>query len=37
MVEHPIEATVAGMLDGRRLRLLCAFGDNSPVVSTFED
>ncbi len=31
MVEHPAEATVAGMLDVRH------FGDDSPVVSTFED
>jgi hypothetical protein len=38
MVEHPAEATVAGMLDVRHLRgMLCAFGDDSPVVSTFED
>jgi hypothetical protein len=38
MVEHPAEATVAGMLDVRHLRgMLCAFGDDSPVVSTFEE
>jgi hypothetical protein len=38
VVEHPAEATVAGMLDVRHLRgMVCAFGDDSPVVSTFED
>jgi hypothetical protein len=38
MVEHPAEATAAGMLDVRHLRrMLCAFGDDSPAVSTFED
>ena len=38
MVEHPAEATVAGKLDVRHLRgMLCAFSDDSPVVSPFED
>src|SRR5207302_4391002 len=38
MVEHPAEATVAGMLDVPHLRGCCApSATNSPVVSTFED
>jgi hypothetical protein len=36
MVEHPAEATVAGMLDYVTCGG-CALGDDSPVVSTFED